>query len=233
MSEDHSPGVSVPIPSELREVVETQFRDRLPLICEYVDLLANQGIEWGLIGPRETERLWERHIVNSLCVSPLIPNGLMVADCGSGAGLPGIVLAIARTDLYIDLVEPMSRRCDFLEMCVSQLGLASTVNVVQSRVEDYRMAPDIVTCRALAGMSTLIAMTSHLIPPSTLLAIKGAKAEIEIEGAKNLIKSRHLRAELVQPELRTSKESDPVILGTVVRVTRAGGTESPRQMKIK
>jgi len=225
MGGDHSSRVSVPIPSDLSEVVATQFGDSVPLICEYVNLLANEGIEWGLIGPRETDRLWERHIVNSICVSPLIRKCLFVADAGSGAGLPGIVLAMARPDLYVDLVEPMSRRCDFLEMCVSRLGLESTVNVVRSRVEDYRMAPDIVTCRALAGMSTLIAMTSHLVPPSTLLAIKGAKAEVEIEGARNLIKEQHLKADIIRPKSRTTNSAS-LILGTVVRVARESDTKS-------
>ena len=221
MSTSHLDRVSVPIPSELSEVVASQFGDRLPLIQEYVSLLENEGIEWGLIGPRETDRLWERHIVNSLCVSSLIAKGLFVTDCGSGAGLPGIVLAIARPDLYIDLVEPMSRRCDFLSMCVSELGLSSTVNVVRSRVEDYRMTPDILTCRALSGLSTLIAMTSHLVPPSTLLAIKGARAETELMAAKSLLISRHLQADIIRPEVKLSSTSNPILLGTVVRVTKA------------
>jgi len=208
---------SVPVPAEVTELITEQFGHRLPLIQEYVDSLANEGIEWGLIGPRETERLWERHIVNSLCVSPLIRKGLFVADCGSGAGLPGIVLAIARPDLYIDLVEPMGRRCDFLKLVVSRLDLSSTVNVIRSRVEDYQPIPDIVTCRALAAMPALIEMTSHLVPPAALLAIKGARAHKELEDAHDLLASRRLQADVVVSSVRTL-DGQHTSLGTVVKV---------------
>jgi len=208
----------VPIPADLADLVADQFCDRLPVMREYASLLANEGIEWGLIGPRETDRLWDRHIVNSVSVSPLIPRGLFVADCGSGAGLPGLVLAIARPDLYIDLVEPMSRRCDFLNLCVSRLDLSSTVNVVRCRVEEYRPTPDVVTCRALANMSSLIEMTSNLVPPATLLAIKGARAGSELEAAGSMLNSRNLDADIIHARVEVPGHSTPFTLGTVVRV---------------
>jgi len=213
--EQMSKDLTLSIPSELDEFLVNQFGDRLPLIQEYVSLLANEGIEWGMIGPREVDRIWERHIVNSLCVSSLIRKGLFVTDCGSGAGLPGIVLAIARPDLYIDLVEPMSRRCKFLAECVSRLELESTVNVVRSRVEDYQPTPDILTCRALANLSSLIEMTSRFIPPATLLAIKGDRAGIEVQAAQSVLESHHLEAGIVQ------SQDKAITLGTVVRVESA------------
>jgi len=224
--------MDIPVPEDLAGLVTELFGHRLPLVRDYVRLLANEGIEWGLIGPRETDRLWERHIVNSLCVSPLIAKGLFVADCGSGAGLPGIVLAIARPDLYVDLVEPMARRCDFLNLVVSRLDLSSTVNVIRARVEDYQPIPDVVTCRALANLSTLIPMTSALIPPATLLAIKGDRATIEIENAQELLDDYQLQAEILQPSASTSSTSEvsmalpsaPSVsaelpLGTIIKVT--------------
>jgi len=210
MSTDRKSGVGVP--EDLKSIVTDQLGERLPLAQEYVELLAKEGIEWGLIGPRETDRLWDRHIVNSLAVSSLIHKGLFVADLGSGAGLPGLVLAIARPDLYIDLVEPMSRRCDFLNLCVSRLELEETVNVVRCRVEDYQPNPDILTCRALANLSSLVDMTSRFIPPATLLAIKGDRAGIEVQTAKSLLSSHRLKANIIQPQ------SVGYTLGTVVRV---------------
>jgi len=205
-------GVSA-VPPEFSRVAADMFGNRLPLAQQYASLLANEGIEWGLIGPREYDRIWERHIMNSLCVSALIPKGLFVADLGSGAGLPGIVLAIAREDLYVDLVEPMGRRCDFLSMCVAKLGLSETVNVVRTRVEDYQVTPDVLTCRALANMSSLVELTSRFIPPGTLLAIKGEKAPAEVESASTILRTRGLQAEIIRPTM------DNIQLGTVVRVS--------------
>jgi len=213
ISIDRKSGVGVP--EDLKSIVADQFGVRLPLALQFVELLTNEGIEWGLIGPREADRLWDRHIVNSLAVSSLIHKGLFVADLGSGAGLPGLVLAIARPDLYIDLVEPMSRRCDFLNLCVSRLELEETVNVVRCRVEDYQPTPDILTCRALANLSSLVDMTSRFIPPAMLLAIKGERAGMEVQAAKSLLSSHRLTANIIQPQSMGST------LGTVVRVEGA------------
>src|SRR5258708_14948281 len=111
------------------------FGDRLPLAVRYVDWLAGAGVERGLIGPREADRLWERHVLNCAAVAALIPPGSSIVDIGSGAGLPGVVLAIARPDLKITLVEPMLRRTAFLESVVTDLGLTS-VKVDRARAED-------------------------------------------------------------------------------------------------
>ena len=218
------------------------FGDRLSLVEEYVGLLAREGVEWGLIGPREVDRLWERHIVNSLCVLPLVEEvigrvsrggvaggGVVVADMGSGAGLPGIVLALARPGLRVDLVEPKERRVRFLEMCVERLGLRGSVSVVRSQAVEYchfvrkagsappgagRAAERVVVCRALAGVGELVEMVHELVPPAELLAIKGDRAAEEVEAARGVLESRGLGAEIVRPDVWGAE------VGTVVRVRR-------------
>src|SRR5919202_3232006 len=128
------------------------FGDRLDQASRYVDILLNRGIEWGLVGPREGPRLWERHILNSAALSDLVPQGSSVADVGSGAGLPGIPLAILRPDLRVDLVEPLLRRVTFLTQAVDELGITDRVTVVRARAEDHRGAYDVVVARALAPL---------------------------------------------------------------------------------
>jgi 16S rRNA (guanine527-N7)-methyltransferase len=226
---DESGGAGV-VPQEWAEVVQLGFGDRVHLGEQYAGILADEGIEWGLIGPREADRLWDRHIVNSLCVMPLIDVGATVADIGSGAGLPGIPLAIARPDLRIDLVEPMQRRVDFLSMCVGRLGLEAQVRVVRARVEEYEGHPQVVTCRAVASVARLVELTSGdaaplrsghladtqpLVPPAELLAIKGERAEEEIRAAKRCLQRRGLTADVSRPEIAGR------LLGTVVRVRAA------------
>jgi 16S rRNA (guanine527-N7)-methyltransferase len=186
---------------------------RYGLAEDYVALLADQGLSWGLIGPRELPRLWSRHLVNSLSVVPLIAEQSVVADVGSGAGLPGIPLALARPDLQIHLVEPMQRRCDFLTLAIDRLGLADQVSLWRGRVEDFTYSVDYVTCRALASMRQLIEWVSpSLVPPAQLLAIKGDRASLELADAGKQLKKRHLSAEIISPELAGQ------MIGTVVRV---------------
>jgi len=204
--------VSVPVPADLTGVCSTVFGERLPLARRYAELLAGEGIEWGLIGPRETERIWERHILNSVCVSPLIDDGLRVADIGSGAGLPGIPLAIARPDLSVCLVEPMERRVDFLNLCVSELGLGDTVSVVRSRVEEYHGVVDVVVCRAVSSVTSLVGMTAGLVGPAVLLAIKGDRAPVEISDAAGELRRRRLTASVERVAV------DGMVVGTVVRI---------------
>jgi 16S rRNA (guanine527-N7)-methyltransferase len=157
---------------------------------------------------------------------PLIGADAMVADIGSGAGLPGIPLAIARPDLRIDLVEPMQRRVDFLSMCVERLDLGSHVRVVRGRVEEYEGHPQVVTCRAVASVARLVELVSgdaspvrgagqgahSLVPPAELLAIKGERAGEEVRAAKRDLQRRRLVAEVTRPEI------DGKVVGTVVRV---------------
>ena len=144
------------------------------------ELLATEGIKRGLIGPREGERIWERHILNCLPVTTLIPEGASVADIGSGAGLPGIVIAIARPDLAVTLIEPLQRRVDFLNEVAAKLP---NVTVIRGKAESVKGKKfDFVTARAVAPLEKLIEISKHLAP--TLLALKGESAAAEMVGVK-------------------------------------------------
>ncbi len=155
----------IDLPEQDRLVAKRLFGDNLGTAQSYARILAVEGIEWGLIGPREASRLWDRHVINSVCVAPLISLGATVVDAGSGAGLPGIPLAIARPDLTICLVEPMQRRVEFLTMAVERLGLERTVSVVRARIEEFSDRTDVVTCRAVASLESLITMVTPVNAP--------------------------------------------------------------------
>lgn len=160
--------------------------ERLELAQAYADRLAGDGVVRGLIGPRETPRLWDRHLLNSAVLEELVPPGSRVADVGSGAGLPGIPLAIARPDLHVTLIEPLLRRATFLQEVVADLGLTG-VEVLRARGEDLHrvesMAPgfDVVTSRAVAALPQLIEWCMPLVAPrGSMVALKGASAEDEV-----------------------------------------------------
>jgi 16S rRNA (guanine527-N7)-methyltransferase len=161
------------------------FGDRLEVAARYAELLATDGVERGLIGPRETERLWERHVLNSAAVSELLDPGERVADIGSGAGLPGIPLAIARADLAVTLIEPLLRRATFLSEAVTALGL-DNVTVVRGRAEDAAVirdhaGMDAVASRAVASLDKLTRWSLPLLRPGgRMLALKGDRAESEV-----------------------------------------------------
>jgi 16S rRNA (guanine527-N7)-methyltransferase len=167
------------------------FGDRLSAAVRFAELLASVGVERGLIGPREAERVWERHILNCAAIANLLPTDARVADVGSGAGLPGIPLALARPDLRVTLVEPMLRRTTFLDEVVTELGLA--VEIVRGRVEDPAVRNtvgdvDAVVCRAVAALDKLAAWCLPLLRPSgQLLAIKGEGAAEEVERERRAI----------------------------------------------
>ncbi len=152
----------------------------------FADLLARDGVTRGLIGPRETARLWDRHLVNCALVAELLPEGAQVLDVGSGAGLPGVVLAIVRPDLSVRLVDSLRRRTDFLSTAVDALGLTKRVDVITGRVEDHliaaRLTPaDWVVARAVAPLDRLARWCLPLLAPhGWLLAMKGARAEAEL-----------------------------------------------------
>ena len=153
-------------------------------IRHYIDILASRGIDWGLLGPREGERLWERHILNSIASEPLLPEGATVVDVGSGAGLPGIPLAILRPDLRVTLLEPLLRRANFLDLAVAELGLEDRVRVIRARAEDHRERYAVVTSRALAPLPRLIGWCAPLMSRSgSLLALKGVTAGDELAEA--------------------------------------------------
>lgn len=164
--------------------------DRLPLAEHYAALLASDGVVRGLIGPRETPRLWSRHLLNSAVLTEAVPEGARVADIGSGAGLPGIPLAIARPDLDVTLVEPLLRRATFLSEAVATLGL-ERVHVVRARAEELHrsdeVAPgfDVVTSRAVAQLGQLVDWCMPLVAAEgVLLGLKGAAAADEVVAAR-------------------------------------------------
>ncbi len=190
------------------------FADRLPLVERYVDLLTTAGVERGLIGPREAPRLWERHILNCAVVLPRVPRDATVADVGSGAGLPGIVWAIARPDLTVTLIEPLLRRTLFLEEVVAELGL-ERVTVLRARAEDVRETFDVVTARAVAPLEKLAGWCLPLVRPGgVLLALKGQRAEEEV--ASSQVSLRKMGA----TDIVVSSYGDLLVPTTVVEVTR-------------
>ncbi len=157
--------------------------ERRVLAVQYADLLATEGVVRGLIGPREAPRLWARHLLNCAALAPLLPQGATVCDIGSGAGLPGLVLAIAREDLQVTLVEPLLRRTTFLEEAVQTLGLGGNVEVVRGRAQDLHGSRrfDIVTARAVAPLGRLLEWCMPLVAASgALVALKGSSAAQEV-----------------------------------------------------
>ena len=188
---------------------------RMPLARAYTADLARRGEELGLIGPLELPRLWSRHIVNCALVAPLLHPG-RVGDVGSGAGLPGLVLAIARPDVQLVLIEPMERRVDWLVHEAGELGL-DNVTVVRARAEDARLdAPlDQVTARAVTALVKLIPATAHLVRHGgEMVFMKGSRVGDEIEAATKVIR----KARLSDVEILTLGEG---ITPEVTRVFRA------------
>lgn len=180
------------------ETAEAVFGDGFETIKRYVDILTTRGVEWGLLGPKEASRVWERHVLNSAALASLIPEGSRVADVGSGAGLPGVPLAIQRTDLRMTLIEPLLRRSNFLTEVVDELGLADRVEVLRARAEDCDSTFDVVTARAVAKLPTLVGWTKNLfVPDGQLLALKGVSAADEVEKAQKVLRSSHLIAEVL------------------------------------
>lgn len=157
--------------------------DRLSAAERYVELLADTGVSHGLVGPREVPRLWERHVLNCAVVQEIIPAHQRVIDVGSGAGLPGLVLALARGDLDVHLVEPMLRRTTWLTDAVAALGLTN-VTVHRARADELArgLSAPVVTARAVARLDRLADWCLPLVEPhGRLLALKGASAATELE----------------------------------------------------
>jgi 16S rRNA (guanine527-N7)-methyltransferase len=193
-----------------REIYGAEF----PAINRYVDILRATAVEWGLLGPREAERLWDRHILNSAALSGLIPADSAVADVGSGAGLPGIPLAILRPDLRVTLIEPLLRRSTFLTQAVEELQISDRVEVVRSRAEDHQQTYDVVVARALAPLDRLIGWCNPLrAPDGVILALKGASAADEIAAAGRQLQAAQLQAEVLK--VRAYPDLEPP---TVVRL---------------
>ncbi|KQW05009.1 16S rRNA (guanine(527)-N(7))-methyltransferase RsmG [Leifsonia sp. Root4] len=170
------------------------FGEQLATARAFTTNLATHGEELGLIGPLELPRLWTRHILNCAIVAPLLRPGL-VGDVGSGAGLPGLVLAIARPDVNFVLIEPMERRVAWLNDQVAELGLAN-VEVLRARAEETKREGtfDQVTARAVSALRTLIPLTAPLLRSGgELVLMKGAGAPGEITAAEKAIRKYKLR----------------------------------------
>lgn len=171
----------------------TLFGPRVELARKYTADLAARGEELGLIGPLELPRLWSRHVLNCVLLAPLLRPG-RVGDIGSGAGLPGLVLAIARPDVKLILIEPMERRVDWLLHETAELGL-DNVEVIRARAEEAKLKPwlDQATARAVSALSKLIPLTAPLVRSGgELLFLKGASVAAEVDAAAKAIRKAHL-----------------------------------------
>ncbi|MBB5742714.1 16S rRNA (guanine527-N7)-methyltransferase [Microbacterium ginsengiterrae] len=193
------------------------FGDRIDVARAFTASLAAQGEERGLIGPLELPRLWTRHVLNSAIAAPLFHGS--AADVGSGAGLPGLVLAIARPDVTWTLIEPMERRVAWLSEQVDELGL-DNVTVLRSRAEDVERAQfDVVTARAVSALRTLLPFTAPLVRDGGELALlKGKNAELEIDAAAKQLKKYRVA------DVRVEVLGEGVLMETtrVVRATVRG-----------
>jgi len=201
------------MPEAAREV----FGDTAEKAERYAELLAGPGVERGLIGPNEVPRLWERHLLNSAAVASLVPGPCSLVDLGSGAGLPGIVLALLLTDSDVTLLEPALRRTIFLEECVAELGLGNA-SVWRARAEQAAGAleVDVVTARAVAPLDRLATLALGLLKPGGIvLAVKGAKARAEVRAAGEAL--RRLGVRDVEVLVAKGGKVDPA--ATVVRLT--------------
>ena len=169
-----------------RETLISRYFPEDKRIRAYAEFLKTQGIERGLIGPREAERIWERHIFNCLPLTTLLAKGATVFDIGSGAGLPGIVIALARPDLTVVLIEPLERRVEFLQEAVKALTEIEgqsplQIQVIRGRSQDVKTTADYVTARAVAPLEKLKKISWHLLKVNgSLLAMKGEKAQEEM-----------------------------------------------------
>ncbi|MFM6841667.1 MAG: 16S rRNA (guanine(527)-N(7))-methyltransferase RsmG [Candidatus Planktophila sp.] len=168
----------------LDELIARHFPEKEGAIRSYADFLKGAGIERGLIGPREGDRIWERHILNSLFVTQLLPQGASLFDIGSGAGLPGIVIALARPDLKVTLIEPLERRVEFLKEATE----GTDIQVIRGRAQDVKKSADYVTARAVAALDKLKKMSWHMLKMNgSLLAMKGESAAKEMESVPGSI----------------------------------------------
>jgi 16S rRNA (guanine527-N7)-methyltransferase len=191
-----------------REVYGAQY----PHISRYVDILTSTGVEWGLLGPREADKVWDRHILNCAALSELIAADSSVADVGSGAGLPGIPLAVLRPDLRVALIEPLLRRSTFLTQTVEKLGIADRVQVDRSRAEDHHQSYDFVVARAVAPLDRLIGWCNPLrATGGAILALKGESAPSEVAAAKPRLESAGLQAEILTVQAHPDTEPATVI----------------------
>jgi 16S rRNA (guanine527-N7)-methyltransferase len=180
------------------EIAYSVYGSNSQAIERYAQILRDRAVAWGLLGPSETERIWSRHILNSAALAELIPVGSTVVDIGSGAGLPGVPLAILRPDLTVTLLEPLLRRWTFLTEVVTELDLGERVTAIRGRAEDHSGRYDVVVARAVARLDRLIPWCDPLRRPSgMILGLKGESAEAELTEAAKALAARGLKAELL------------------------------------
>ncbi len=197
------------------------FGARLPVVEAYAALLAGAGVERGLLGPREAPRLWDRHLLNCAGLGELIEDGQVVLDIGSGAGLPGLVLAIARPEVQVVLVESLQRRATFLSEAVAELELRNVV-VRRNRAEELhgKVVVDVVTARAVAPVDRLATWALPLLGEGgRLLALKGEQAATELAAAGAVLQ----RYGAISSDVLTVGSEELGTLATVVRVVRGAG----------
>jgi 16S rRNA (guanine527-N7)-methyltransferase len=215
------PGVSDGAPPDPLVPLATEvFGGALAKARDFAGLLATDGVTRGLIGPRETGRLWDRHLLNCGFIAELLPDHGKLVDIGSGAGLPGVVLALLRPALGVVLMESMLRRCVFLEECVARLELEN-VEVVRGRAEDLAgsIRADVVTARAVAPLDRLAGWAAGLLRPGgEILAIKGQSAEEELAAARPVLSRLSARS----TEVLYAGRGNVVPATTVVRVVVEG-----------
>ena len=218
------------VPRETPAVAEELFGDRFPLALAYADALATTGAERGLIGPREIPRIWDRHLLNCVVLSELVPPEVELADVGSGAGLPGLPIAIARPDVTVYLVEPLLRRVTWLREVVNVLGLQN-VEIIRSRANaaaESGQRFDVVTARAVAPLPGLLDLCLPLLKPGgELLAMKGEGAAQELDEAGDLLK-RHGAVEWAVDVCGTDTLETPTTVVRVVAGTAPEPTSRPR-----
>lgn len=200
------------------DAVREYFGGSYDKVAQFAALLLEQGELRGLIGPREVPRIWERHILNSAAVVPFLPSSGSVADIGSGAGLPGVVIAIMLPDVEVLLVEPMERRTAWLTEVATTLGLGN-VQVKRGRAEEFHGAfeADAVTSRAVAALSKLVRMSMPLVRPGgEMVILKGRNVALELEPARKALRS--FRA--AEPEILEGVTVAGVEATTILRVRR-------------
>lgn len=224
MSEPQSPGEQ-PVDAA---AIAAVFGDAVPAAQRYAHMLRGDGVAHGHLGPREADRVWERHLLNCAVVTDLVPDGARVIDVGSGAGLPGLPMALRRSDLRVTLVEPMLRRVEFLQRCVEELGLGEQVDVVRGRAEDPGTVlgtgtSRVVTARAVAPLDRLVRWCLPLLDDGgVLLALKGERAEREAAEHAVALRRMGVAVRSIEERPAGASVSRVVVLERMAAARRAG-----------
>ena len=177
------------------EIAASLFGAEIGRARRYAEILATRGVEYGLIGPREAPRLWDRHLLNCAVIAELVTEECTsLVDIGSGAGLPGVVLAMLLPDVRVTLLEPMERRARFLADCAAELGLANA-DVLRARAQDARLTADVATARAVAPLDRLAPLAVRLVRRGgVVLAVKGQSADDELKAAQPVLRQLGVRS---------------------------------------